>query len=48
MLWLLLAILFIFWLFGYALSLGGDLIHFLLVVILLVVVYRLITGRRIE
>lgn len=46
MLWTLIAILLILWLAGFAFSVGGGLIHLLLVVALIVLVFQLITGRR--
>ena len=36
----------ILWLLGFSLSIGGGLIHILLVVALVVVVINLISGRR--
>ena len=40
-------ILFILWALGFfAFHVGGGLIHILLVIALIVIVYRLITGRR--
>jgi len=46
MLWTLVAVLLILWLLGFSLSLGGSLIHLLLVVALVIVVINLVTGRR--
>jgi hypothetical protein len=46
MLWTLMAVLLILWLLGFTLSVGGGLIHLLLVVALVVLVYNLVTGRR--
>jgi hypothetical protein len=45
MLWTIAVILFIIWCLGFALHIGGSLIHLLLVVAVIVVIYRLITGR---
>ena len=45
-LWLIVIVLIILWVGGFALSIGGSLIHLLLIVIVLVVAYKLITGRR--
>lgn len=40
-------LLLIFWLFGaFVFPFGGDLIHLLLLVVLVVVVFRLLQGRR--
>jgi hypothetical protein len=46
MLWTLVAVFVILWLLGFSLSLGGSLIHLLLVVALVIVVINLVTGRR--
>ncbi len=48
MLWVLALILFILWLLGFAVfHVAGSLIHLLLVIAVIVIVYRLITGRRV-
>jgi hypothetical protein len=47
MLWTIVAILLILWLLGFSLSLGGSLIHLLLVVALVVIVINLVSGRRV-
>ena len=46
MLWTIVAVLLILWLLGFSLSIGGSLIHLLLVVALVVIVINLMTGRR--
>ena len=46
MLWTIVAVLLVLWLLGFSLSLGGSLIHLLLVVALVVFVINLINGRR--
>jgi len=46
MLWTILVILLVLWLLGVIAHVGGGLIHLLLVLALIVIVYRLITGRR--
>ena len=47
MLFTLAIVLFILWALGaFAFHVGGGLIHLLLVLALIVIVYRLITGRR--
>ncbi len=46
MLWTIVVVLFILWLLGFGLHVGGGLIHLLLVVALVVVVINLISGRR--
>jgi hypothetical protein len=47
MLWTLAIVLLVLWLLGaFVMPVAGGLIHILLVVALVVIVYRLITGRR--
>ncbi len=46
MLWSLIVILLILWLLGFSFSVGGGLIHLLLVVALVVLLFQLFTGRR--
>ena len=46
MLWTLLVILFILWLGGFSLHVGGNLIHLLLIIAAVVLIYNLLTGRR--
>ncbi len=45
--WTIALILIILWLLGFLGRVGGDLIHLLLVIALIVIVYRLVTGRNI-
>jgi hypothetical protein len=47
MLWTIVVILLILWALGFAVHVGGGLIHLLLVIALIVVVVRLIQGRRV-
>ncbi len=47
MLWTIVAILLILWLLGLLTSVGGGLIHILLVIAVIVIVVRLIQGRKI-
>ncbi len=47
MLWTIFIILLILWLLGFSLHLGGGLIHILLVIAVIVLVYNLISGRRV-
>lgn len=47
MLWTIVAILLLLWVFGLVLEIAGGLIHILLVIALLVVVSRMLTGRRV-
>ena len=46
MLWTILVILFVLWLLGFSLHVGGSLIHLLLVIAVVVFVVNLLTGRR--
>lgn len=46
MLWSIIAILIILWLLGFSFQIGGGLIHILLVIALVVLIIRLITGGR--
>jgi len=47
MLWTIVVVLLILWVLGFALEVAGGLIHLLLVVALIVVAFRLLTGRRV-
>lgn len=48
MLYTIVVILFILWLLGaFVVPMGGSLIHLLLVVALVVLVFQLLTGRRV-
>ena len=48
MLWTIVVILLVLWALGFlAFQVGGGLIHLLLVVAAVVLVYRLVTGRRV-
>ena len=46
MLWTIVAILVVLWLLGLLTSIGGGLVHILLVIALIVVVVQLLQGRR--
>ena len=46
MLWTIAVILFVLWLLGFSLHIGGSLIHILIVIAAVVIIYNLITGRR--
>jgi len=46
MLWTILVVLGVLWLLGFSLNVGGGLIHLLLVVALVVLVFNLLSGRR--
>jgi uncharacterized protein DUF5670 len=46
MLWTIAVILFILWILGFfVVHVGGGLIHLLLVIAVIVIIYRLVTGR---
>jgi len=48
MLWTIFVILLVLWALGFlALHVGGGLIHLLLVVAAVVLIYQLVTGRRV-
>lgn len=46
MLWTIVAVLLILWLLGFSMSIGGSLVHALLVIAVIVIVVRLLTGRK--
>jgi hypothetical protein len=46
MLWTLVAIFLVLWLLGFSFSVGGSLIHLLLVLALVVFIVNLVSGRR--
>jgi hypothetical protein len=46
MLWTIIVILFILWLLGFTLHIGGGLIHILLVLAVIVLIFNLLSGRR--
>ena len=47
MLYTIAIILLVLWLLGIVVHVGGGLIHLLLVIAIIVIVYRLVTGRRV-
>ncbi|MFC4024995.1 lmo0937 family membrane protein [Oceanobacillus longus] len=47
MLWTILIVLLILWALGFAFEIGGGLIHLLLVIALVVLIFRLVTGRKV-
>jgi uncharacterized protein DUF5670 len=47
MLWTIVVLLLILWLLGFTMRIAGGLIHILLVIALVVIVLRLLTGRRV-
>lgn len=46
-LWLIIIILVILWLGGFAMHVGGGLIHILIVIALILLIVRLVSGRRV-
>ena len=46
LLWLIIIVLVILWLGGFAMHIGGGLIHALLVIAVIVLIIQLVTGRR--
>ena len=46
MLWTIIVILFVLWLLGFGLHVGGGLIHIVLVVAVIVLIFNLVSGRR--
>uniref|UniRef100_A0A7C3KIC8 Lmo0937 family membrane protein n=1 Tax=Oscillatoriales cyanobacterium SpSt-418 TaxID=2282169 RepID=A0A7C3KIC8_9CYAN len=47
LIWTAVVVLFILWLLGFSIHIGGSLIHLLLVLALIGIVYNLFIGRRI-
>jgi hypothetical protein len=47
MLWTVIVVLLILWLLGFTMHVAGGLIHVLLVIALVVIVFRLLSGRRV-
>ncbi|MEN3337517.1 MAG: hypothetical protein V7647_1193 [Acidobacteriota bacterium] len=47
MLWTIVVLLLILWLLGFSMHVAGGLIHLLLVIALIVIVFRLLSGRRV-
>lgn len=47
LLWLIIIVLLILWLGGFAFQIGGNLVHILIVIALILLIYRLATGRRV-
>jgi hypothetical protein len=45
-LWAVISILFVIWLIGLIAHIGGSLINFLIVLVVIGVIYNLFTGRR--
>ncbi len=47
MVWVIVGVLVLLWFFGLLLRAFGGLIHLLIIVALVIVIYRLVTGRRV-
>jgi uncharacterized membrane protein len=43
--WGIIVVLFVLWVLGFAIHIGGSLIHILIVIAVVLLVYNLITGR---
>lgn len=46
MLWTIIGILIILWILGFSFEIAGNLVHILLVIALVVLIIRLVTGGR--
>jgi Family of unknown function (DUF5670) len=46
LIWTIVVVLFVLWLLGFALQVGGGLIHLLLVLAIIGIIYNLLVGRR--
>lgn len=46
MLWMVVVVLLVLWLLGFSMSIGGSLIHLLLVVALAIIIINLVSRRR--
>ena len=47
MLWTIIVVLFVLWLLGLVTSIGGPLIHILLVIALVIIIVNLVQGKKI-
>jgi hypothetical protein len=47
LIWTVVVVIFILWLLGFSIHIGGSLIHLLLVLALIGIVYNLLIGRRV-
>jgi hypothetical protein len=45
LIWAIIVVLFVFWLLGFLLHIGGGLIHIILIVVLVLIVFNWLTGR---
>ena len=46
LLWTIIVILFVLWLIGFLVHVGGSLIHLILVIVVILIIVNLLTGRR--
>ncbi len=46
LIWTIVVVLFVLWLLGFAIHIGGTLIHLLLVLAIIGIIYNLLVGRR--
>ncbi len=46
LIWTVVVVLFVLWLLGFAIHIGGGLIHLLLVLAVIGIIYNLLVGRR--
>ena len=46
LIWTIVVVLFVLWLLGFAVHIGGGLIHLLLLLAIIGIVYNLLVGRR--
>ncbi|WP_148298738.1 lmo0937 family membrane protein [Paenibacillus pini] len=46
MFWTIFVVLLILWILGFSFHIAGGLIHILLVIALIALIYKLVTGRR--
>jgi Family of unknown function (DUF5670) len=45
LLWTIIVILFVLWLIGFLVHVGGGLIHIILVIVIILIIINLLTGR---
>jgi hypothetical protein len=45
LLWTIIVILFVLWLIGFLIHVGGSLIHLILIVVIVLIIINLLTGR---
>jgi hypothetical protein len=43
--WAIIVVMFVFWILGFALHVGGGLIHLLLVIAVVLLIFNIVTGR---